>query len=155
MPNSEKLAVLRLGSLGDIRCLRAFLALHDFELDLITLLQTLVTFRRDGAVMNEHIGPIFAPDKSVSFRVVKPLDGAFQTFHVRTPQTCGFQYGACPLDAILLPSQGHVKGWKHSERPIFPLCAFEYFAQARELPKWFLHRGLSGSSPYALLAKGG
>ena len=44
--------------LDHIFSLRAFLTLHDLKLDVITLLQGLVAFRRDGAVLDEHIGAI-------------------------------------------------------------------------------------------------
>src|SRR5947209_773260 len=70
------------GSFRNVRRLRAFLALGDFEFHLITFLQALVTFSRDGAVMDENIGSIFASDKTVTLGVVEPLHRTFHTFHL-------------------------------------------------------------------------
>ncbi len=77
--------VTGLGCFRNIRCLRAFLALHNLELYLISFLQTFITFRRNSAVVYENIGPIFASDKSIPFSIVKPLHRTFQTFHVNPP----------------------------------------------------------------------
>lgn len=71
--------------LSDIRCLRTFLAFGDLELYLITFLQAFIALRTDGAVMNKNIRPIRAADKTVALSVVEPLDGSFQTFHVKAP----------------------------------------------------------------------
>jgi hypothetical protein len=35
--------------------------------------------------VNEHIRSIVATQEAVSFGIVEPFDGAFQTFHVRPP----------------------------------------------------------------------
>jgi hypothetical protein len=74
----------RLGGLGYVRCLGAFLPLRDFKFDLVALLQTLVALRGYCAVVHKHVRlPIVATDEPVPFRVVEPLHRAFQTFHVR------------------------------------------------------------------------
>jgi hypothetical protein len=67
--------------LSHIRGLRAFLTFGDFEFHLVSLLQALVTLRTDRAVMNKHVRPICAADEPVSFSVIEPLDGSFQTVH--------------------------------------------------------------------------
>ena len=64
-----------------VRCLRSFLALGDFELDLVTLLKTLVSLRTNRTIVNEYVRPIRATDEPISFRVVEPFHCAFQTFH--------------------------------------------------------------------------
>jgi hypothetical protein len=64
-------------------CLRAFLSLHDFELDRVALLQAFVPLGRDGAVMYKDIRPPFTSDETVTFRIVEPLYCAFQSFHLR------------------------------------------------------------------------
>ena len=69
-------------SLGYVRRLRAFLALGDFELHRIAFLQAFVSLRGDGAVVNKYIWSIRAPNEPVSFRVIEPLYGSFQTFHL-------------------------------------------------------------------------
>lgn len=72
---------LFLRCLDDVRSLRSLLTLSDFELDLISFLQALITFRADRAIMNKDIRPIGTSDESVAFRVVKPLYCASQAFH--------------------------------------------------------------------------
>ena len=68
---------------GYVGSLRTLGALGDLKLDWIALLQTLVSFRGDGAVMDEDIGSSVPSDKSVALCVVKPLNCTFQTFHLR------------------------------------------------------------------------
>jgi len=70
-----------------VGCLRSFLALHDLELNGIALLQAFITFRTDGAVVDEHIRPVVSSNKAVSFGVVEPLHSTFQTIHVRPLQS--------------------------------------------------------------------
>ena len=74
---------LRSGGLGYIGRLRPFLSLNNLKLHLIALLQALVAFSGDGAVVDEYIRSIFAAEEAISLGVVEPLDGAFQSFHVR------------------------------------------------------------------------
>jgi hypothetical protein len=64
--------------------LRSLLTFGDFEFHLVSLLQALISFRVDRAVVNENIWSICAADEPVTFCVVKPLHGTFQAFH-RTP----------------------------------------------------------------------
>jgi hypothetical protein len=64
--------------------LRAFLALHNFELYLIAFLQALVAFRLYGAVMDENIGTVLLANESESFCIVKPLNCAFNACHLHT-----------------------------------------------------------------------
>ena len=71
------------GNPGNVGCLRAFLTLGDLEFHLIPFLQAFISFGGDRAVMDEDIGSIFAPDKTVTFGVVEPLNCTFQPFHVR------------------------------------------------------------------------
>lgn len=76
-----------------VRCLWSFLALDDLEFDWVPFLQALVAVRGDGTVVNEDIRTTFATDEPITLGIVKPLDGTFQTFHLRplgTPQTEGF-----------------------------------------------------------------
>src|ERR1035438_1998345 len=71
------------GDLGYIGRLRPFLSLDNLKLHLVALLQALVAFGGDGAVVNEYIGSFVTAEEAVSFSVVEPFDGAFQSFHVR------------------------------------------------------------------------
>src|SRR5215469_11841929 len=73
---------ISLGHLGHVVGLRAFLALHDLELHLITFLKTLITFRLYGAVVDEYIWSTFLTDKSKTLSVVEPLDSAFNSRHL-------------------------------------------------------------------------
>jgi len=68
-------------SLGYICSLRTFLAFSDFKLYLVSLLQAFVAFGTDRAVVNKYVWPICAPDEPVSFRVIEPLYGSFQSIH--------------------------------------------------------------------------
>ena len=67
---------------GYVFSLWAFLALDNFKLDVITLLQALVAFRLDGAVVDKHIGTIISADEAESLCVVKPFDFSFISSHV-------------------------------------------------------------------------
>src|SRR5581483_524803 len=71
--------------LGYVRCLGAFLPLRNFEFDLIAFLQALIAFGTNCAVVNKYIGPVFPPDESITFCVVKPLYCAFHTIHLPAP----------------------------------------------------------------------
>ena len=70
------------GGLGNVRCLRSFLTLSDFEFHWVTFLQALVSLGSNCAVVNKYVRAIRASDEPVSFGVIEPLDGSFQTFHV-------------------------------------------------------------------------
>jgi hypothetical protein len=77
-------------------CLRTFLSLDNFELDVITLLEALITLRLDGTVMDEHIGPVIPANKAEALCVIEPFHFTFDSRHVpcslRSPETrsyCG------------------------------------------------------------------
>src|SRR5579875_1274908 len=61
--------------------LRALGALHDVELDLISLAKALVALLLDGAVMDEKIGRIGTSDKSIALGVIEPLNCSFVLTH--------------------------------------------------------------------------
>jgi len=90
-----------------VRCLRAFLTLSDFELDLIAFLQAFVSFGGDGTVVNKDIRPVRPPDEPVSLRVIEPLHRPFQSFHENPLQSArpfdGGQRTCSPIGCILLP----------------------------------------------------
>jgi hypothetical protein len=77
------------GGLADVCGLWSFLALHNLELHRITLLQTLVAFAGNGAVMDEHIGSIISSYEPVSFGVIEPLYSSFQSIHVPLLEAAG------------------------------------------------------------------
>jgi hypothetical protein len=54
--------------------LRALLSLDDVELDFVAFLQRLVSVHLDCGVMDKHVGPVIASNKSVALSVVEPLD---------------------------------------------------------------------------------
>src|SRR5690606_38013167 len=67
-----------------LRC-RALLALHNVELDGLTLLQALEAVRLNGRVMDEAVlAAIVGRDEAEALLVVEPLHGAFGT-HVTAP----------------------------------------------------------------------
>jgi hypothetical protein len=71
----------RLSSFGHIRGLRALLPLHNLELDYIALLQTLVAFRSDGAIVDENVGAVFAANEAITFGIIEPFHRSLHTFH--------------------------------------------------------------------------
>ena len=62
-------------------CLRPFLTLNDVKLNVIAFLQAFVSIDLDRAVVDEDVGAVISSDKSISLRVVKPLDFAFVLRH--------------------------------------------------------------------------
>ena len=69
----------------DIRGLRAFLSLNDFELDSVSLSKGLEALRLDRAEVHENIRSTFARNEAKTFRVVEPLYGASDTCHTDVP----------------------------------------------------------------------
>ena len=72
MSGSEREALER----NDVRRLQALLALHDLELDLLTLGQRLVAVGLDRAEVDEDVLTLVALDESVALLVREPLHGA-------------------------------------------------------------------------------
>ena len=68
--------------LGNVFGLRALLALHNFKLDVIPLRKALVTFRLDGAVVDEHVRAVFPADETEALRVIEPFHFTFDSRHV-------------------------------------------------------------------------
>ena len=64
------------------RSLLALWSLHNLECDAISFIQGLVSFRNYRAEMDEHIGFIPTPDKSVALALVEPQHNAF---HAHVP----------------------------------------------------------------------
>jgi hypothetical protein len=75
--------------LGHIRGLRSFLALNNFELDLIALGEGLETGSAYRAEMHEDIGPTFTRNESESFGVVEPFDRTRDACHLPIPLSAG------------------------------------------------------------------
>jgi len=73
----------------NVFCLRPFLALHDFKLNVIALLQAFVALRLDGAVVDKHIGTVFSTDEAETLCVVEPFNFTFDSRHVLTPSVLG------------------------------------------------------------------
>jgi hypothetical protein len=73
---------LRCSLLGNAFRLRAFLSLNDFELNIIALLEALITLRLDGTVVDEHIGSIITADKAEALCVIEPFHFTFNSRHV-------------------------------------------------------------------------
>src|SRR5512133_1543939 len=59
-----------------VRRLQALIALHDVELDLLTLGQRLVAFPCNRREVDEDVFAAFALDEAVALLVREPLDGA-------------------------------------------------------------------------------
>jgi hypothetical protein len=85
------------------------LALYDFELNGIALLQAFIALGGNGAVVNEHVWPVVPSNKTVTFRVVEPLHGTFQTIHVRPLEGALNKSHSQNFAAIVRPAGGSVK----------------------------------------------
>ena len=85
-------------SFNYVRCLRALLALGDFELNLITFLKTLVTLSGDRAVVHKHVWSIGTTDKPVP--IVKPLHYAFHPIHEIAPFLHVLKWGPKDMPAV-------------------------------------------------------
>src|SRR4029077_18429102 len=70
---------LRCLLLGYAFCLWAFLPLDNFELDIVALLEALISLRLDGTVVDEHIRPVIAADETEALCVVEPFHFAFNS----------------------------------------------------------------------------
>src|SRR3954465_3889000 len=84
---------LTLGTFDHICCLWTFLALSNFEFDLIAFLKTLVPFNGDGAIVHDHIRTAFPAAESVTFGVVEPFHNSCQTFHGALSEGFNFRCG--------------------------------------------------------------
>jgi hypothetical protein len=62
--------------------LRPFLALNNFKLNVITLLQAFIPVGLDGAVVDEHIRTVFPTDEAETLCVIKPFNFTFDSRHV-------------------------------------------------------------------------
>lgn len=102
---------------GYIGSLRTFGALGDLKLDWIALLQALVSFRSNGAVVDKDVSAPVPSYKSVAFCVVKPLDRTFQTFHLRPLRHDSVRCLLVPpVVAILRRRFRNCQGWaSHTE----------------------------------------
>jgi hypothetical protein len=80
LPVSECFTSRGLGNIGRLRTLRA---LGYLELNLVAFLQALVTLGGDSTVVDKNVRSIFTSEETIAFGIVEPLDGTFQTFHVR------------------------------------------------------------------------
>jgi len=63
--------------LGDVRRLRALLALRQVERHPLAFVQSAITLTRDGRVVDEHIITVIAADEAIAFVRVEPFHGAF------------------------------------------------------------------------------
>jgi hypothetical protein len=65
--------------------------------------------------MNEYVRSIITAKETVTLGIVEPLDGAFQSIHVRPPLFCGISKRrdseALKCLGIVLLSEGPVKAW--------------------------------------------
>jgi hypothetical protein len=62
-----------------------FLTLNDVELYVIALFQSFVPVQLNCRIMDEYVWPVFTPDESVAFGVVKPLNLSFVLSHRLPP----------------------------------------------------------------------
>lgn len=65
--------------LGYILSLGPLLPLSNFELHVIAFLKALVAFTLDGAVVDEHIGPVISANKAEALCIIKPFHFTFDS----------------------------------------------------------------------------
>ena len=70
---------------NDVRCVRTFWPLDDFEIDTISLFQRSVPFTRNVGVINENVRTVISPDKAVALGIYEPLHLALR-LHIRCSQ---------------------------------------------------------------------
>ena len=115
LPKGLLTSRITLGCSGNICRLRAFWTLGYLKLYLVTFLQALIAFGRDGAVMHEHIGSSVTSDEAITFGVVEPFHRAFQTFHFAPPRARAWSEDVpCPL----MPFCGHADGLSSIRRAV-------------------------------------
>ncbi len=73
--------------LHDIRGLRSFRSLHEFEADTVSLVQCSISVSHSPGVVDEHIGSVFTADESIAFGAVEPLNLALILTALRTERT--------------------------------------------------------------------
>jgi hypothetical protein len=61
-------------------CCRTFLSLNKLELDLLALRKGSKAFALNRTVMDEDVSPVWAFDKTKTFRIVEPLNGSGLAF---------------------------------------------------------------------------
>ena len=69
--------------LREIRSLRSFRPWDEFEADTVSLLQRSISVSHNSGVVDGHIGPVIATDKSIAFGIVEPLDPALHLTHLQ------------------------------------------------------------------------
>src|SRR5262245_6288381 len=85
-----------LGDFPDVRRLQALRALHDVELDLLTLRKATETLGHDRSVVHEHVGRPVASNEAKPLCVVEPLHGAFFHRHDFLAENSRVRLGAGP-----------------------------------------------------------
>ncbi len=65
---------------GYVLCLRSFGTIHDFECNLLTILERSSPFTVDCAIVHKYIGSFFSFNEPKTFGVVKPLYGSGYQF---------------------------------------------------------------------------
>jgi hypothetical protein len=79
---NDRSGSLRCSLFGYALCLRAFLSLNNFEFNVIALLETFVSLRLDGTVVDEHIRAVIPADKAEALCVIEPFHFTFDSRHV-------------------------------------------------------------------------
>jgi hypothetical protein len=69
----------------DLVSLWALLPLDDVEFYFVAFFEAFVAVDLDGAVVDENVRTIFAPDKAITLRIVEPLDFACVLSHEPCP----------------------------------------------------------------------
>ena len=94
---------LRCSLFGYALCLRAFLSLNNFEFNVIAFLETFVSLRLDGTVVDEHIRAVIPADKAEALCVIEPFHFTFNSRHVPySGLSLGTRYHCGPEDQFLL-----------------------------------------------------
>jgi hypothetical protein len=90
------------GSFADVSCLLTLRSLRNFKLYRVAFLKTFVSFRIDGTVVHEYIRAIITSNETIPLGVIEPLDGSFQSIHLKPPGTNSFAAEAVPTDFAVI-----------------------------------------------------
>jgi hypothetical protein len=89
-------------SFADVSCLLTLRPLRNFKLYCVAFLKTFVSFRIDGTVVHEYIRAILTPNETIPLGVIEPLNGSFQSIHLKPPGTNSFAAEAVPTDFAVI-----------------------------------------------------
>jgi hypothetical protein len=78
-PSAARFFALSRDNIFSLRSLRTF---NDFEFDVVAFVKFSKAFTNDSRIMNKNVGSVVTPDKTITFRIVEPLDHTLHLFRI-------------------------------------------------------------------------